>query len=412
MWKRRSDLLSFQLSLPPRLPPSHILFHFPDALFLMSRLNTQAYHSRSCGFCGCLVNERNTTSYQAVSTQPGPATEHANISFDQESKSISIDSHTSTSWARSSNSFPGHYLFHIHCLRIFQNACPDSKVPLRYVIASASPICQVNPHHCHRLSELDAAALVTKFNPHNLEHRLHAPFLPAALFLPDASDEFSRLIRGVRGLPPELYKPVLSYCQTDLALAMTACVDPKLFMQLVRQDVVRSRVTMCIQAASLCPGPLQQDVFTEKVVELAEKMKATFVPTAGAEYLQDIGEESSNPDAIHFIIPKDQPLQLRLLVDEGGILNVAFGADAKGRPNWVRPDIRQHDIVLDTRKCKAIRIISDVSIAPGRKALVLINKAFQMPHYKLRPTGILDLFYHPCSATGLHYPRHQSITHL
>jgi hypothetical protein len=346
----------FTSTSPPSRIPSHIL----DALILLSRLDMQAYHSRRCGLCGCLVNERNTTSYRAVSTQPGAAIEHANIIFDKKSKCISIGSVTSTSWTRSSNSLPHHYLLHNHCLRIFRGACSDSEIPLHYVIASASPICQVNPHHCHRLSELDAAALVANFNLdgfHNLNHRLHA------------SHEFSNLISRLHELPNELYELVLPYCQADLAVAITACGNPSYFMQLVRQDVARSRITMCIQAASLlCPSTLQQELFTEKVVKLAEKMEATFILTAGAEYLQDIGEESSNPDAIHFTIPTGQPLQLRLLVDERGILNIAFGADIKGRPNWVRPDTREHDVVLDTRKCTAIRIISNVSIFPGRKS--------------------------------------------
>ncbi|KAF1980392.1 hypothetical protein BU23DRAFT_625798 [Bimuria novae-zelandiae CBS 107.79] len=124
-------------------------------------------------------------------------------------------------------------------------------------------------------------------------------------------------------------------------------------MQLVKQDAVRKRIATYIQAAPLLhPGTLQE-VFTERVVELAEKMKATFVRIAGAEYLQDIGRESSSTDAMYFTIPNGQAQQLALLVDDVGIINIAFRANANGRPDWIRPDVPIR-IVSDPIKCHRI----------------------------------------------------------
>ncbi|KAK7189315.1 hypothetical protein PSPO01_04902 [Paraphaeosphaeria sporulosa] len=104
---------------------------------------------------------------------------------------------------------------------------------------------------------------------------------------------------------------------------------------------------------------MQQELFTEKVVLLEKRMKATFVQLAGQKYLQEIGKEVSNPEALEFTIPGDQTKQLALLVDDIGIRNIAFTADAKGRPAWIRPDNRKHKIVLDPREFTAIRIVSD-----------------------------------------------------
>jgi hypothetical protein len=230
--------------------------------------------------------------------------------------------------------------------------CPNSNVPLRYVIASATPTRQVSPRHCHHLSDLDLAALVTNFNPvasPNVKDYLHA------------SSSFSHLISRLQDLPPELYVLILSYCQLDLALAVTACKNLYVFMQLVRQDIFRTQFVTCIQAAPLVRPSMLQTIFTEKIVALTEKMKATFVRIAGAEYLQDIVRESSSPEAVDFTIPRCQT-QLALLVDDVGILNIAFRANAKGHPDWIRSDVRRHNIVLDTRDFSAIRIVSDVSV--------------------------------------------------
>ncbi|KAF1936665.1 hypothetical protein EJ02DRAFT_515682 [Clathrospora elynae] len=320
-------------------------------LICMSSHDFEPYHSRRCGFCGCLVNETKTGSYLAVSTKLGPATEHANMSFDQQSKHIRVDgSITSTSWTRFEYEFPSYYLIHAHCLQIFRDACPNSKVPLRYVIASASLVRQVDSRDCHRLSELDAAVIVANFNPAKFE------VLNNLLY---TLDTFSSFIQSVYKLPYELYESILTRCQLDLSLAITACVKPELFMQLSGQDVVRTRMTMCIQAASLLNPDTLQEVFTEKVVTLTENMKATFVMISGVEYLQNIGQESSNPKAIDFIIPRGQPKQLALRTNDVGLLNIAFGVDAKGNYNWIRPDTRKHDIVLDTRDFTAIRIVFD-----------------------------------------------------
>jgi hypothetical protein len=377
--QKRSVLLFLLTStlLTSTSVPTTSFSSFLLQLSLMSSDDFEAYHSRRCGLCGCLVNESHTRSYLAVSTKPGPATEHANISFDQESKCIRVDSATSTSWTRFEYAFPGHYLIHTHCLQIFRDACPNSKVPLRYVIASASLVRQVDPHDCRRLSELDAAAIVANFDPAKaqiLNNRLHA------------SDSFSSLICGAIKLPYELRELIFTHCQLDISLAITACKDPEVFMKLVGRDVVRTRMTMCIQAASLLRPDTLQEVFTEKVVALTENMKATFVMISGVEYLQDIGKELPNPKAIGFVIPRGQPQQLALRTNDVGILNIAFGVDAKGHYNWIRPDTRKHDIVLDTRKFTAIRIVFDVSIVSGCRAIALTYKASQMPHDKHRPT--------------------------
>jgi hypothetical protein len=212
----------------------------------------------------------------------------------------------------SGNPVPTFYLVHSHCLRIFQGACPESNIHLRYVIVSAVPVRATGLHH-HCLSDLDAAALVAKFNPDvsdNLKRSL------------ESSDCFRGLIRSMQELPAELIQAFLLQCRLDLALALTAYGIHNLFVEMLRRDIVRTRIASCIAAAALLRHSMRQELFTEEIIPLEEKIQATLIQLAGKEYLQDFRKELSSPEAFEFIIPKDQTQQLALLVDDIGVKNI------------------------------------------------------------------------------------------
>jgi len=175
------------------------------------------------------------------------------------------------------------------------------------------------------------------------------------------SKTFSSLIHAVKVLPLELREIVFSYCQVDLALAITSYNDHSIFTKLVREDITRKRIAACIEVSPLSEPDTIQEIFTEKAVKLSEKLKISFVSIAGQKYLQGIGQDSSSLDTMEITICKGRPQLLALRVDPLGILNVAFEADAKGHLKWARPNTRKHDVVLDIRKFAAIRVVSDVS---------------------------------------------------
>jgi hypothetical protein len=327
----------------------------PPHFLLTILMEDIRFHRPVCGFCGCSVNENDPASYLAIPTCHSPGTEP---------DGVCVNSISSGSLVFTGNPVPTFYLTHLLCLRIFRCARPDSNIPLRYVIASAGLIRDADLHNHHRLSDLDAAAMVAKFNP-NVSDDLR--------YILNASESFHILVDRMLALPNELTNAIILQCQVDLALALTACeYHHDLFMDILRKDVVRRRVACCIEAATLLQPGLQQKLFSEKIIVLEEKMKATFVQLTGVDYLQDIGKELSDPKAFEFVIPGGRPQQLALLVDDIGIKNIAFTVNAKGRPDWIRPDHRKHNIVLDLRNFTAIRILADVSDRRAPRAHTLI----------------------------------------
>ncbi|KAF2799725.1 hypothetical protein K505DRAFT_370773 [Melanomma pulvis-pyrius CBS 109.77] len=296
----------------------------------MSRLNLEPWHEPTCCICGKLVDERKR-GFRCISTQPG----------------TTVSTTISTLPVHNANSFPSDYLIHDFCLLIFERACPRFVEHLRYVITTAWLTSPVDAQNFHGLSSLDAGALVSMFGFNSSDR------------ISKKSTDFSKLIDRVFKLPVELYEAIFSNCQHSNALMITACEKPDLFMQLIKRDIVRTRITMCIQAAPLLVSNSSHEVFTENFVKLAQNMEAEFISIAGDEYLRSIRQRSLSPGTVHFNIKNGQPQLLALLVNSLGILNIAFEVDAKGLYKWIRPDIRKHNIVLDIRKFTAIWVVSD-----------------------------------------------------
>jgi hypothetical protein len=160
----------------------------------------------------------------------------------------------------------------------------------------------------------------------------------------------------------EISEAILLHCQPDIALAIASRTRHSLFMSVIKNDIVRKRIAMCVEAEQLLDTDNNQTRHTERVITLSEKMKATFVCLGGEMYLQSIDKESSCPEAVDVFIERGWPEVLALHVDHFGVRNIAFTLDSTRRPKWIRGDTRIHNIFLDERGVfERIRLISDVS---------------------------------------------------
>ncbi|KAF1995303.1 hypothetical protein P154DRAFT_580958 [Amniculicola lignicola CBS 123094] len=164
------------------------------------KLNEEHSHEPRCGLCRGFVDEIDTKSYQAAPTRGGPDIHEVTY----EDGWISVRSINLCTTKSNYNSFPSLYLVHKRCYDYFK-ATPFHNVPLRYIIASATPLCQTEPEN---LSDMAAAALVKVVTKNQIQI---------------LEEESYGLIQHMQNaVPMELQDIVLSHCQYDTALAIIA----------------------------------------------------------------------------------------------------------------------------------------------------------------------------------------------
>jgi hypothetical protein len=256
-----------------------------------------------------------------------------------------LDSGISYSAGSLHATLPTLWLIDIRCYNILRYILAASTVSLGTIIPIITPTLLTDLDSHHDLSYLDAAALVTVFGTSKTDMSIT-----------------DRLICAVQELPNEISEDILLRCQPDIALAIASHTRHSLFMSVIRKDIARKRITMCVEAGWLLDSKTRQTHYTERIVTLSAHMKATFVCLGGEMYLQSINKESSCLEALDVFIEDGRPEVLALHVDHFGIRNIAFALDNHRRPIWIRGDTRIHKIFLDEKgEFERIRIVSDVS---------------------------------------------------
>jgi len=314
-------------------------------------LPSASWHLAECGICGCAINQTNIRSYRAISTLPDANITHEIRRFSKDT--LVLGAGISYSGVRMQGTSPTWCIVDIRCLNILRCTWAGSTVPLRVLISIVKPALPIVSGNYHALSHLDAAAIVSALG------KPRSRKLSKACLTQCISES---VFRAIQRLPVEIIEAILQYCEPDLVLAIASRMERSPFDFTAKKDIVRKRIRMCIEAEQLLDSGKDQRLYTERVVTLSEKMKATFVCYGGEMYLGSISKETNCPNAVDIFISKGQPEVLALHTDEFGIRNIAFALDDFRRPKRIRGDARKHHIFLDEgRTFERIRMVSDVS---------------------------------------------------
>jgi hypothetical protein len=164
----------------------------------------------------------------------------------------------------------------------------------------------------------------------------------------------------------EMLSQVLSHCQSDYALAISAGLSDTFWRQVVKGDVARHRLAVAIQATQLLQKQTHDEYYGEDVIELSGKMVARFVSLGSEVYLRDIVKRCEyikvSDEDVEFRLDKP-PKLLAIQADHLGVRNVAFRQAPDGTPEFLRNGRLPLNMFVDRvdESFAFLRIVYDVS---------------------------------------------------